>query len=217
MLIDEKLTHVSESKQSRIDPDSARSDRSGNLPSDELLILGRITGHFGVKGWVKVMSYTRPQDEILDYETWWVFGGPEKTKRVDLSRNRIRGRALEITAFNSASKRIVVKFSDVNSREQAEVLIGCEVGVLVSQLPKLADGEYYWTQLTGLSVINCEGERLGTIKEIVETGANDVMVIWDDHLKLERLIPWSEQFVERVDLEGARIVVDWDAGWDTEG
>ncbi len=174
-------------------------------PSDNALILGKFAGHFGVKGWIKVVSYTRPVDEIFQYSTLWVKVSPpgREWKEVKVEQTRSQD--------GSRNRRLVMKLQGIDSREQAESLINCEIAVDDSQLASLPAGEYYWKQLIGLRMSNLQGENFGVIDHILETGANDVLVVNDNETKRERLVPWIDDVGLEVDLELMKIVVDWDS------
>jgi len=102
----------------------------------------------------------------------------------------------------------VARLADCTDRDQAQLLMGCEIGIRRDQLPALAPGEYYWNDLIGLRVFNTEGDDFGTVQQLLETGANDVLVVQGEQ---ERLIPFvMKQVIVEVDLDQGRIRVDWD-------
>ena len=162
----------------------------------QMIVMGRISGLFGVKGWVKVYSYAEPREGILDYSPWFLKrkGGWE---------------ALELLSGHRQGKGVVAHLQGYDDRDQAVELMGCEIAVPREQLPELTENEYYWNDLQGLRVVNLEGVELGKISHLFETGANDVVVVKGDR---ERLIPytWGE-VVRSVDLAAGLMVVDWDA------
>ncbi len=162
-----------------------------------LVTLGRIVGLFGVRGWVKVYSDTRPPEAILTYRPWRVGKDAEFSER-KLAEGRPHGRG------------IVVRFEGCTDRDQAANLVGSEIAVELSQLPAPKQGEYYWAQLEGLKVINLEGQELGTVSHLFETGSNDVLVVKD---KRERLIPYTRDVIRNVDLDAGVMQVDWDASF----
>ncbi|MBN6745330.1 ribosome maturation factor RimM [Acidithiobacillus ferrooxidans] len=163
----------------------------------EWVVLGRVSGIYGVRGMVKVFSFTESRDSILDYSPWYL--GPDRRPWV-LEDGRMQGEG------------VVAKLAQVEDREQARALIGQEIAVIRADLPELGAGEFYWSTLTGLRVLNREGIVLGTVSAFLETGANDVMVI-DDGKGGELLIPWSAEASAGVDLPAGQIVVDWQADW----
>jgi 16S rRNA processing protein RimM len=167
----------------------------------EETVLGRITAVFGVKGWLKVHSYTDPIDNILDYKQWV------------LHHN---GRRLPVTLAGSQrhGKGLIVLLKGVEDRNQAQEYCGADIAVDSAALPVLPEGEYYWHQLEGLEVVTDDGLLLGKVDHLIETGANDVLVVrstdgsMDDR---ERLIPYlPEQVVIDIDLENNRMTVAWD-------
>ena len=166
------------------------------------VLLGRINAAHGLKGWVKVFSYTDPIEQILSYSPWTL-----RRKSVE--------EEVEIAESRRQGKGIVVRLDGVEDRDQAEALIGNEIWV--AGLPDLTDGEYYWHQLQGLTVTNTADEILGAVDQIVETGANDVMVVAPNEASIddqERLIPFVEgKIVREVDLQNQKIVVDWQADY----
>ena len=162
---------------------------------DGLVILGQINGVYGVQGWVKVYSHTRPPAEILQYSPWLI-------KTAD------GWHSYPLQAGKRHGQGIIAQLQGVNDRDQAAALRGAEIAIRPEQLPALPPGQYYWTQLEGLRVENLSGTNLGTVSYLFATGANDVMVVEDDH---QRLIPYSETVVKQVDLEHGVIRVDWDA------
>ncbi|WP_372972308.1 ribosome maturation factor RimM [Marinobacter sp.] len=164
-------------------------------------VIGRITSVFGVKGWLKVYSYTDPVDGILNYRNWTLV---HEGKRIPA----------ELEAGRRHGPGIVVKLKGIDDRDLAQTYGGAEIRVPLSELPPLPEGEYYWHQLEGLSVVTTEGERLGRVHHLMETGANDVLVVRADDASIdqrERLIPYlPDQVVTEVDLAADRLVVDWD-------
>lgn len=161
----------------------------------EPLVLGRINGLFGVRGWVKVFSHTEPRDNILKYNPLLVF---------------YQGRWQQIKQLNGRpqGKGIVLQLDGFDDRDQAATLIGSDIAIRHEQLPQLGGDEYYWTDLVGCKVMTVEGIELGELKSLFETGSNDVMVVKGEG---ERLIPFLQpDVVKRVDLSERLIEVDWD-------
>lgn len=174
------------------------------IESPANLVIGQLAGVFGVKGWVKIRSFTQPEENILDYGPWRL-------------RTSSGIRAVEVDAYNLRPQGLVVHFKGIDDRDDAALLGRAEIEVDKAELPELPDGEYYWHQLIGLKVIaNAAGAELllGRIADMMETGANDVMVVRpiegsiDDR---ERLIPYvPEMYVVGVDLNTSEVRVDWD-------
>ncbi|NWO05420.1 MAG: ribosome maturation factor RimM [Alteromonadaceae bacterium] len=164
-------------------------------------VIGQVTSVFGVKGWLKVYSFTDPREGILNYRDWTlVLDGKRIPARLEGGRRQGQG--------------IVVKLKGVDDRDLARSYGGAEIRVPTSELPELPEGEYYWHQLEGLTVVTVEGECLGRVHHLMETGANDVLVVRataDSIDQRERLIPYlPDQVVTGVDLQSSQMVVDWD-------
>lgn len=166
---------------------------------EELIALGKISGVFGVKGWVKVHSYTDPREKIVEYSTLLV-------------KHQGQWREVELAGGKRQGKTVVVKLDGVDSRDTAELYIGDEIAIRQQQLEQLKEGEYYWRQLEGLNVQTTDGVELGKVNHLLETGANDVLVVLDEKDgKRERLIPFTiGHAVVDVDLSAQKITVDWD-------
>lgn len=156
--------------------------------------MGRIAGAHGVKGWVRIISYTEPREAILNYRPWL------------LGKDH---RPVEVLEGARRGKSVVARLKGVNDRDAAESLNGTEIGIYRDQLPEPGENEYYWADLVGLEVVLQQGESLGKITQMMATGANDVMVVEGDR---QRLIPFIiDHTVINVDLESGRVTVDWDA------
>jgi 16S rRNA processing protein RimM len=163
-------------------------------PSEKRLLVGKINGLFGVQGWVKIFSHTHPRKNILSYKPWHVqIDGQWQT--------------LEITNGREQGKTIAAKIKDIDSREQAGAMIGVDVYIEKSQLPKLEKGEHYWEDLIGLTVINQSGFVFGKVVNLVATGANHVLVAQGEK---EYWIPYVEPFLCETNIEKQQILVDWD-------
>lgn len=163
-------------------------------PSD-LVEVGRFSGVYGVRGWLKVYSYTEPQENILDYNPWYVHAGG-RWQSVEVAEGRVHG------------KGVVARLVGCDDRDAASLLTGAAIAVDRAQLPPAGPGEYYWVDLEGLKVITLSGVELGVVDHLFETGSNDVMVVKGDR---ERLIPFiRDQVVVQVDLEHRVMRVDWD-------
>ena len=170
---------------------------------EQRLLAGKINAAYGIKGWIKVFSYTDPLDQILDYDPWYLRQGTTGFKPVRLDQARKHG------------KGIIVLPEGFEDRNQAEGLVGSEVWVDRHQLPDLQQGEFFWHQLEGLAVYNEAGELLGNVSHLLETGANDVLVVKPGATSIddrERLIPYVEKdIVLSVDLDEGKVLVAWEA------
>jgi 16S rRNA processing protein RimM len=163
--------------------------------SSRFVILGRVSGVYGVKGWVKVHSHTSPPANILEYTNWYLnIDGSWQGLR--LESGRVHG------------KGIVAKLVDVDDRDQAAGLVHTDIAVTRDMLPDTDDGSYYWSDLEGLLVRSVDGLDLGRLDRLFETGSNDVMVVEGER---QRLIPYiNADVVKSVDLTAGVITVDWD-------
>lgn len=162
---------------------------------DSPLVMGRIAAPFGVKGWLRVMSYTAEPGSLLDYTPWY-FGRQGDWRTIELISGRRHGKGL------------VVQLKDCNDRDAAALLTGTEIGVYRSQLPAVESNDFYWNDLIGLQVVTSRGRLLGRVDHLIETGANDVMVVKGEQ---ECLVPYiKDQVIESVDLDAGEIRVDWD-------
>lgn len=164
-------------------------------------VVGRITSVFGVQGWLKVFSYTEPREGILGYRDWTlVLDGRRMSAEVLQGRQHGPG--------------IVVQLKGITDRDQARLYSGADILVPVDQLAVLPEGEFYWHQLEGLRVDTVEGECLGQVHHLIETGSNDVLVVRPSEASVdqrERLLPYlPDQVIRKIDLESGLIIVDWD-------
>ena len=161
------------------------------------VVLGRITGLFGVKGWVKVYSYTDPREAVLNYRRW-------------LLSERDGWREATVAEGQRHGKTIIARIDGCVDRDEATELIGTVIAVPREELPETQTGQFYWSDLEGLRVVHRDGTELGRVAYLLETGANDVMVVHGDK---ERLIPFAmDEVILGVDLADGRIDVDWE--WD---
>lgn len=173
----------------------SQSQHERQLGEDRRVVLGRISGLHGVKGWVKIFSHTAPREGIAGYTHWQVRRGSE-------------WHAMEVENGRRHGKNVIVKLAGVNDRDAAAALHDAEIAVWRSQLPPAGKDEIYWADLEGLDVRTIDGIELGTVSHLVETGANDVLVVKGER---ERLIPFvRDQVVRTIDLEAGILEVDWD-------
>ena len=169
---------------------------ASNGSDEKLVLLGRVVGVHGVRGELKLESYTEPRTQIFSYQPWLMRSAAGE-KTIEGCRGRTQGKGL------------VAELPGVGDRDAAVALQGAEIWVRRSALPAPKPGEYYWSDLEGLEVVTVEGVSLGKVSHLVATGANDVLIVKD--AKRERLIPFLVgQFVMKVDFEAASLTVDWD-------
>jgi len=164
------------------------------LRPDRLIVLGRIAGLYGVRGWVRVFSETEPRENILRYSPWLLDGAAHV-----VAEGRTHGKGL------------VVRLQGCDDRDQAAELIGRDIRVRRDQLPPARPDEFYWADLEGLQVQTVAGDQLGRVSHLFDTGANDVLVVKGDR---ERLLPFVwDDIVKDVDFASGTITVDWDPGF----
>ena len=157
--------------------------------------MAKLSSPYGVKGWVKIFSFTEKLDTLLVY------------KKFFLSKDQKNWLEKEVKEIKLHGKSIIVKFLDIDSRSEAENLKNYLIGVSKDLLPKLNKGQYYWNELIGFEVLNLKNISFGNVDTFIETGANDVIVVRGDK---ERLIPYTSNTVLKVDTGGEKIIVDWD-------
>ncbi len=165
--------------------------------TERRVLLGRIVGAFGVRGELKLESFTEPKAAIFRYQPW------------TLRDAQGRERALQGARGRETPKGVVATLPEVADRDAAEALRGTEVWAPRSALPPPKDGEYYWIDLEGLRVANREGVEFGRVSHLFSTGANDVLVVQGER---ERMIPFAmPDYIVSIDFDAGLIVVDWDA------
>ncbi|MGZ8155980.1 MAG: ribosome maturation factor RimM [Burkholderiales bacterium] len=174
---------------------SKRPETPAGSPPENLVVMGRITAPFGIRGWIKLQAYTQAPENLLAYPTWWVGSGG------DWQQSRLEQGQVQNAA-------VVAKLAGCEDRDAAALYRGKQVAIPRDAFPQPAANEFYWSDLVGLRVVNAQGEDLGKVKEVLGTGANDVLVVQGER---ERLIPFTEITVTQVDVPGGMIRVDWEA------
>jgi 16S rRNA processing protein RimM len=165
--------------------------------SVEYIPVGKISGAFGVKGWVKIYSFTDPRENILSYSPLYLSRKGEWVE-VKVVEGRLQG------------KGVVMSLDGVTDRDQVLPLVGVELAIAKTQIKPAGKDEYYWSDLIGMSVVNVQDEQLGEVESLLENGAHDVLVVLNKD-KTERLIPFVlDDIVELVDLDNKVIRVDWE-------
>ena len=168
------------------------------------VVLGQIGRPHGVKGWLKLNSFTTPPENILEYTELGAKIGRQ-------------WQGLEIDQFRQQPNGLVVHFKGYDDPDTAAQLTGTELSVISDELPALESGDYYWHQLEGLQVVNQQGQLFGQVEKLLETGANDVLVIKPTSNSIDdrqRLVPYLlDSVIEQVDLESKTIRVNWEADY----
>ena len=159
-----------------------------------MIVMGRISAPFGLKGWVKVRPFSEQTDGLSQYPEWWL-SAATGWDAVKVDETAIHGEAL------------LVRFAGIYDRDQAGRLRGREVAIPRNQLPVPEDGEYYWSDLVGLTVENTQGQLLGRVERLFESGANPVLVVAGER---ERLLPYVETVIKGVDMDAGKLLVDWE-------
>ncbi len=163
------------------------------LPPPRMLVLGRIAGLFGIRGWIKIFSETEPRENILAYSPWYLGAARLEREPVDGRRQ---------------GKSLIARLKGCDDRDQAAEFVGLEIAVRRDQLPPASSDEFYWADLEGLRVETLAGALLGRIDHLFSTAANDVMVVRGSR---ERLIPFLwEDVVKDVDFDRGLMRIDWD-------
>lgn len=170
-----------------------------------MVIMGRVAAAHGLRGWIKIQPYTEYLDSLLDYRSWWI--GQEHGP----------WREVEVQQCEVHNKTLAAQLPGCTDRTAAEKLKGLLIAVPRSSLPQQTDDEYYWSDLIGLTVVNEAGVALGTVANLLETGANQVLsvtpVLSVTGSSGEILIPFVASAIKKVDLKNKTIRVDWSADY----
>jgi 16S rRNA processing protein RimM len=159
--------------------------------------MGRVAAPYAVRGWIKVQTFTQHLDSLLDYPVWHL-GKAGKWQAHTVLEARVHGSS------------VIAQLEGIDDRNAAEAATGMEIAVEREELPPAEENEFYWDDLVGLTVVNTQGETLGKVTGLLETGAHDVLKVSGEK---ERLIPFVQAIAREVDLEAGRIVVDWGSDW----
>lgn len=167
---------------------------------DDLVLVGHVTGAFGVQGWVRIKPYSADADAMLHAKAWWL----DKPDLHDV----------EMMQAKTHGEDVVARLMGVADRNAAEALKGATVQIRRSHFPPLANDEYYWIDLIGLTVGNLQGEHLGVVTDLMDNGAHPILRVVAPAMTCtekpkEWLIPFVDQFVKTVDQESKKITVDW--------
>ncbi|MDR2365573.1 MAG: ribosome maturation factor RimM [Zoogloeaceae bacterium] len=170
--------------------------------TDDLLILGRVSAAYGLKGWVKVQPFGDDAAGWRKISAWYLAAtekGPWRQWKAEECRMR--------------GEWLLLRFAGVADRAGAEGLQGCLLAAPRRSLPPTAENEFYWADLIGLEAINGKGVKLGRVVECIAGGAQTVLRVRDDGSETERLLPFVDAVVHEVDLAARRMRVDWEADW----
>ena len=166
--------------------------------SEEFVPVGKISGVFGVKGWMKIFSFTEPRKNILSYSPIYM---SRKGEWIEM----------EVSGGRAQGKGVVMGLVNITDPDQVLALIGSQLAIKKTQLKPTAKDEFYWSQLIGLTVVNLNDEILGQVDSLLETGAHDVLFVKDKERKTEQLIPYVvDDIIQLIDLDKGIIQVDWE-------
>lgn len=166
------------------------------MKQDEIIIVGKINGFHGVKGFVKIFSETRPREAILNY-SHFLLNIENRWQNINVEEGMSHGRT------------VLMRFESYPDRTSVEPLLGAPLAIYRSQLPDLAVDEFYWLDLFGLQVMNQQGEEFGIIDSMMETGANDVLVVKDKDEKITYIPYVYGEIVLSIDKDKNEMIVDW--------
>ena len=167
---------------------------------DDLVLVGHVTGAYGIHGWIRIKPYSADADAMLHAKTWWL--NKPSLRDVDTMQVKIHG------------EDVVAQLMGVADRNAAEALKGATVQIRRSHFPALSSDEFYWIDLIGLAVENLQGECLGTVTDLMDNGAHPILRVTvpptpGAEKAQELLIPFVDQFVKSVDQTAKKITVDW--------
>lgn len=173
------------------------SDAAVPAAAPRRVLVGRVLGAHGLRGDVRLESWTEPRTAIFKYQPWILVDA----RGIERELRGARGQ--------ESGKSLLARLPDVEDRDASEAMRGVEIHVPRDALPPAKPGEFYWIDLEGLRVVTVDGVPLGTVSHMFSTGANDVLVARDD--VRERMIPFVRpQYVTNVDFDSRTITVDWD-------
>nr|WP_086940942.1 ribosome maturation factor RimM [Thaumasiovibrio occultus] len=175
------------------------------MSKQELVVVGKLGATYGIRGWLKVFSYTEEAENIFSYKPWML-------------KHQGEWKTFSVESWKRHNQAWVVKLEGMDIREEAQQFTNAEIAVAADALPALSDDEFYHRELIGMSVVTVDGYEMGTVTDILETGSNDVLVVKanlkDAFGQKERLIPFlDEQVIKSVDRTAQQIKVDWDPGF----
>jgi 16S rRNA processing protein RimM len=179
----------------------SRKTAEGTVIPEDLVVVGYVTGAYGIQGWVRIKPYSADADTLLQVKTWWI----DKPDLHDV----------EMLEAKNHSGDVVAKLMGVADRDAAQRLKGTTVQVPRSRFPALSDDEFYWVDLIGLPVENLQGEAIGMVGSMMDNGVHPILQITppgdpeSGKAAAEILIPFVDQYVKSVDLAARKITVDW--------
>jgi len=178
------------------------------LPADAVEV-GRILDAWGIKGWFKVIPHSASPEALFSSKRWYVQASERGARHFEGTL------LLRIREAKDHADSVVAYAEDIPDRNAAELLKGARVFVPRSSFPTPETDEYYWVDLIGLDVVNREGQSLGQVRDLLQTGPQTVLVLayQEGDKTLERMIPFVSAYVDQVSLADKRIWVDWQADY----
>ena len=165
----------------------------------DFIVIGKLVDVYGIKGWFKILSFTRPKENIFTYSPW-------------LIKQNGDWQGMQLAEGKPHGKGLIASMANITDRDEAMAFVGSEIAIKRDQLAEPKAGEYYWHDLINLQVINGQNEILGVVTELLETGANDVLVVEAD--KQRRLIPYvKDVYIKDIDIEQGIMQVDWQSDY----
>ena len=196
-------------KQNSINEQAQMASQTEHMVSDSesFVIVGQLGAPYGIRGWLKVSSYTDDIEHIFNYQPWFIKHTPTSAWQ-----------PCRVTNWKRHNKGIVCTIEGFETREAVQQLTNLKIAVSHEAFPQLPEDEFYWQELTGMAVYNQQNYHLGKVKSLLETGSNDVLVVAananDAFGQKERLIPLiDESVIKKIDRQAQRIDVDWDPGF----
>ena len=161
------------------------------------VVMGRVMAAYGVHGWMKVRPYSQAPDALLEHSRWWL-----------AQEEQGPWREFEVVSARQHGDTLIAQFADIADREAAAIWRGALVALPRTELPALADGEFLWSDLLGMRVVNRSGQALGEVVGVLDAGAHPVLRVAQEGG--ERLVPFVGAFVDAIDAVDRRIDVDWE-------
>lgn len=165
-----------------------------------MVVMGKVAAAQGIQGWIKVQPYTAQPGSLTAYRTWWLGNETQGWRELDVLQSALHG-----------GKTVVAQLMGCHDRTTAEKYKGLLIAIPRNRLPQPEQGEYYWSDLIGLEVVNIAGERLGIVENLQDTGANQVLFVAGENGEI--LIPFIESAIREVNLAEKVIRVDWQADY----
>jgi 16S rRNA processing protein RimM len=182
------------------------------IPND-LIVVGKVLGSYGLKGWIKVQPFeSASQTNLLKTNNWWLIAA-------DSPASSYRPRALVVVSPKTHNSVVVAGCPSLDQPEQAQALRGQLVAIARSEFSPIKAAEFYWVDLIGCNVRNREGIELGKISSVDDHGAHAILqVLANEPVATPRgwLIPFVSQYIDSVQLSERLVLVDWQSDWATE-